>query len=251
MKATRMLAAGIAVAALLPAAASAQELATVTLTTLNMRAGPGPQFPIVTTIPTNTTLVLYGCTEDRSWCDVGWNNNRGWSYAAYLTYQMAATTTPQLTPAPQTAPPMVIYGGAQVQVPTVTYNQTYFDQNYANQPFYTQRDRLFDGAAGGAGVGAVIGALIAGPLGAAIGAGIGGGVGVVADAAIVVPNEIRTYVIAQPPTPVLLNGEVVIGAQVPTVVTLNPIPNYNYASAYINGQWVIVDPTSRLIVGLL
>ena len=59
------------------------------------------------------------------------------------------------------------------------------------------------------------------------------------------------YVATQQPNPVLLTGEVVIGARVPDVVTLNPVPNQAYGYAHINGQWVLVDTSSRLIIGVI
>jgi uncharacterized protein YraI len=241
MKTTRILATGLALTLALPVAAFAQNLTVSTATALNMRAGPGPYFPIVTTIPANTQVMLYGCVEDRSWCDVSWNNNRGWSYAAYLAYSAAPAQ-----------PPVYIQGATTLTVPALTYDQAYFDQYYAtNQTIYVERDRLFAGGAAGAGAGAVIGALIAGPIGAAIGAGIGAGVGAGVDAVIEVPGEVRTYVTTQTPNPILLSGEVVIGAQVPVEVSLNTIPNYNYQYAYINGQWVLVDPNNRMIVAIV
>ena len=48
---------------------------------------------------------------------------------------------------------------------------------------------------------------------------------------------------------VYLDGEVVIGAEVPDVVELAEIPEYeDYRYARINGQVVLIDPASRRIV---
>jgi hypothetical protein len=48
--------------------------------------------------------------------------------------------------------------------------------------------------------------------------------------------------------PVYLEGEVVVGAQVPDTVTVQPIPDYDYDYVYINGQPVLIDPANRQIV---
>jgi hypothetical protein len=94
----------------------------------------------------------------------------------------------------------------------------------------------------------VVGALIGGPLGAAIGGAIGATGGATAGAIIDPPEVARTYVISNPLDPIYLDGEVVIGAGVPETVTLQAIPDYDYQYVYINGQPVLVDPTTRQIV---
>lgn len=207
------------------------------ITDLNLRAGPGPAYPVITTIPTNAAVTLFGCDAALAWCDIDWNGNRGWSYAAYLTY--GGTVTAPL-PAPMPVPQVV-----QNLPPTVVYDQeAYFNQYYQNQTFYNDRARIF-GAAGGVGAGATIGALLGGPIGAAVGAAIGAAVGV----NIVPPQTVVTYIQQQPqPQPVYLGGEVVVGAGVPMEITLYPVPDYEYPYAYINGQMVLVDPNTRAIV---
>lgn len=207
------------------------------MTDLNLRVGPGPAYPVLLTIPTNGTVTLYGCVEDRAWCDIDYNGTRGWSYAAYLAY---GGTVAAPMPAPMPLPQVT-----QNPAPIIVYNgEAYFDQYYATQPIYNDRARIL-GAAGGIGAGATIGALIFGPLGAAVGAAIGAAVGV----NVVPPEQVVTYIQTQPVVqPVYLQGEVVIGAGLPMDVTLYPVPNYEYSYAYINGQTVLVDPSTRAIV---
>jgi uncharacterized protein YraI len=232
-------AAALLAAISLPTLAAAQTVVgtAIVVTDLNLRAGPGPAYPVITTIPTNAAVNIYGCDAAMSWCDIDWNGNRGWSYAAYLTYAgPVAAPLPAPVPIPQVVqnpPPVVVYDP-----------ETYFTQNYQNQTFYNDRARIF-GAAGGIGAGATIGVLLGGPIGAAVGAAIGAAVGV----NIVPPQQVVTYIQTQPqPQPVYLGGEVVVGAGVPMEVTLYPVPNYQYPYAYINGQMVLVDPTTRAIV---
>lgn len=228
----------VTIAFALPAAALAQELSVTAAVDLNMRAGPDPQYPVVGVIPAGGAVTLYGCVDDRSWCDVGYSGLRGWSYAAYLVFD---ASVPE--------PVVILNPPPDVVVPVVTYDPVvYFDTYYVDQPIYAQRDTIIGGVAAGAAGGAIIGALVAGPIGAAIGAGIGAGVGGAIDAALPPPDAVRVYVTSQPPTPVFLSGEVVIGAVVPPEVQLLPVPDYAYMSAYINGQWVLIDPATRAIV---
>jgi uncharacterized protein YraI len=215
-----------------PATAWAQELVGVAYVDLNVRAGPAPTYPVVTVISANDSVDIFGCLDDLNWCDVAYGGVRGWAYAEYLTVQT--------TPVPQVQ--------ATLLPPPVTFNgEEYWTAYYQDRPFFAERDRWFGGAAGAAG-GAVLGALVFGPVGAAVGAAVGGAAGAVAGEAITPPEQVVTYVRQQQPQPVLLQGEVVIGAIVPDVVTLQPVPDYQYSYAYINGQLVLVAPDSRQIV---
>ena len=60
--------------------------------------------------------------------------------------------------------------------------------------------------------------------------------------------EIITFVQRQRVTPVLVNGEVMIGAVLPAAAPLYDVPASPYDFAYINGQRVLVEPTARRIV---
>lgn len=237
--ASKVVAATLLAAVSLPTFAMAQTVTgtAVVATDLNLRVGPGPNYYIITTMPANASVIVYGCNDAYTWCDVDYNGTRGWSYAEYLIYG-GTVAAPLPTPMPlpqatQAQPPVVVYNGEQ-----------YFDQNYQTQPFYNDRARLI-GAAGGVGAGITIGALIGGPIGAAIGAAVGATVG----ANVVPPAQVITYVQTQPaPEPVYLQGEVVIGAGIPDTISLYPVPDYEYPYAMINGQMVLVDPSTRTIV---
>lgn len=226
----KTVAAAVLVATALPGVAAAQNATATAIVDLNMRAGPAPYFPVVGVIPANEAVTLYGCTEELSWCDVSTQTVRGWSYAEYLTIQSVAI------PQAETPPPAVAFEG-----------ELYFEENYRDRPFFENRDQ-FLGAAGGAAGGAIVGALLFGPIGAAVGAAAGGAAGAAVGEAITPPEPVVTFVTQQEPTPVLLSGDVVVGAGVPEVVSLQPVPDYDYYYAYINGQWVLVDPTTRQIV---
>ncbi|MGQ7793350.1 DUF1236 domain-containing protein [Faunimonas sp. B44] len=200
----------------LPSMASAQTAA-VAVTDLNMRAGPGPNYPVVGVIGANGAVSIAGCIENSKWCQVTAGGNSGWAYSDYL----AADAGGQQVVVTQRTP--------QMNVPSVTYEA---------------RSGGSEGAAMTAAGGAVAGALIAGPVGALV----GGFTGAVAGAAVDPPQEVRTYVTQNQVEPVYLEGEVVVGARVPETVELRPVPDYEYSYAYVNGQPVLVRPQEREIV---
>ena len=101
-----------------------------------------------------------------------------------------------------------------------------------------------EGTAAGVAGGAAAGAVIGGPVGAIIGGIAGGAMGTAIDP----PETVRTYVVQQPGEPIVLEGEVAVGATLPGTVELRTVPDYDYRYAYVNGQRVLVDPNSRQIV---
>jgi len=201
-------------------------------TDLNMRAGPGPQFPVVTTIENNGAVDIHGCVQ--SWCDLTWQGARGWAYSPYLAVEQGGTRV------------VVAEAGQRVDVPQADFQvSNYWDQYYKDQPFYEQRDRYSaGGTAAGVATGAVVGAVVGGPVGAAVGAVAGGAIGT----AVKPPERVRSYVVENRVEPVILEGEVVVGGTLPEPVVLHTVPDYEYTYAVVNGQSVLVDPNSRQIV---
>jgi len=238
MKMKYQIAAGALLAALaIPGAAAAQQAyATIDL---NMRAGPGPGFPVVAVIRADEGVTIYGCVTSGTWCDVSWGADRGWAYAQYLAYNVAGGPAIVTQVAPPSAPPVVTY-----------QTTTYWDEHYRDRPFYSERQRFVvassgpSGAAVGAAGGAVTGAVVGGPVGAVIGGVAGAAIG----ATIEPPAQVQTYIVQGPAEPVLLEGEIVVGARLPQVVAVHPIPGYEYHYAFVNGQRVLVDPQTRAVV---
>lgn len=102
--------------AALAGTAFAQAPATATATTdLNVRAGPGPQYPVVGVIGANQEAALDGCMEGSKWCRVTIDGAQGWAYSDYLT----ATLGQQQQ--------VVVTERAPEAVPVVTYDQTAID----------------------------------------------------------------------------------------------------------------------------
>ena len=114
-------------------------------------------------------------------------------------------------------------------------------------------DKVVTGAAGGA----VAGAVVGGPVGAAVGGVIGAVVGTAIEPP---PQPVVAYVEQQPPPPaIMLQGSLAVGATLPTSITLYPVPHdvyvpgdrRSYAYAVVNGQTVIVDPRTYVVIGIV
>lgn len=215
-----LIATTILTAATLSGTAFAETMATAG-TDLNIRSGPGVQHEVTGVIKGGDEVTVTGCIDSANWCEVAYDGQTGWAYGDYLTAKLGDEVQP-LYPHRQEIGVTIIESPA--------------DDGTAGQ----------DTAVGGA-TGAAMGALIGGPVGAVAGAAIGGGA-----AAAAQPEpapEIRTYVTGNAVDPVILDGEVVIGAGVPEAVTLHDVPEYpDYRYALINGQYVLVNPTDRQIV---
>lgn len=57
-----------------------------TTANLNMRAGPGTNYPVITTVPRGGGVTVFGCTADFRWCDAAFTNVKGWVSGKYLSY---------------------------------------------------------------------------------------------------------------------------------------------------------------------
>jgi len=53
---------------------------------LNMRAGPGTNYPVIATVPRAGGVTVFGCTADFSWCNAAFANAKGWVSGRYLSY---------------------------------------------------------------------------------------------------------------------------------------------------------------------
>lgn len=104
-----LLATGALTVAGLPAFAEATANATVDL---NIRAGAGPAYDVVGVIPAGEEVVVTGCLEPATWCEVTSDGITGWASGGYLTAIVETT-------------PVVIYENADAAgITTVTYDPT-------------------------------------------------------------------------------------------------------------------------------
>lgn len=69
---------------------------------------------------------------------------------------------------------------------------------------------------------------------------------------VVLPGEVRTYVLEQNVPSVTFEGEVVVGQPLPETVEIHTIPDQpDYAYAVVNNKRVVVNPKQRTVVEVL
>ncbi|UCI10695.1 DUF1236 domain-containing protein [Mesorhizobium sp. B1-1-8] len=190
-------------------------------TNLNVRAGPGSQYPVIGVLRAGQTATLNGCLQNSKWCTIAEAGGQGWIDSDYVTAEFGGNRM-VLTERPADS------GIAVVKPP----------RNQGGNA----------GAVAGGATGAIAGALIGGPVGAAVGGAAGIVGGGAAGTMINPPEQVRTYISAHRVKPVYLKGKVVTGATLPETVALQKIPNYRYRYVYVNNRPVLVEPSTRRIV---
>lgn len=113
--------------ALMPIVASAQQA--FARSTVNLRAGPAGNYPLIATIGAGQPFEVLGCTSGYSWCDVVMPDGlRGWVYAQSVDYAYE-----------QRRVPIASYGAA-IGIPLVTFTiGSYWGNNYRDRSFYDDR----------------------------------------------------------------------------------------------------------------
>jgi len=101
------------------------------ITDVNLRAGPGTEYPVLVTVPTDAPITILGCLEDYAWCDTIFEEQRGWMRSIYLAgyyegeYYLLSDYAPDL--------------GYQI----VTFDvAAYWDAYYQDEPFYNDQYRV-------------------------------------------------------------------------------------------------------------
>ena len=123
------LVAGLAVAlAALPGVSQAQ--LAYAAKQVNLRAGPGMEYPVVAILLAGVPVTVQGCVADYRWCDVEAGPSRGWVYGANIVYPYQGSNVP------------VISYGAMIGIGILAYSvASYWDQHYVGRPWYPQRQR--------------------------------------------------------------------------------------------------------------
>ncbi len=106
-------------AACFSTAASAVVVAS-SVTPLNVRSGPGPQYPVVAAIPAHGKAIIIGCIQGSLWCQVNVAGRQAWAYSKYLTAtlsgrSLAVSEGIARLPAVTYAAPVTTVGGAVAQ----------------------------------------------------------------------------------------------------------------------------------------
>ncbi len=121
--------AGRCLLALLPlACASSFAQEAFTRQAANVRAGPDRSYPLVAELGPGAPLRVMGCLEDWSWCDVAFDDSRGWVYGPFLLYAVPGDRVSLYTYGPSLGIAIVGFslGG-------------YWDDHYRQRPWYGGR----------------------------------------------------------------------------------------------------------------
>src|SRR6185295_13458915 len=85
-----------AIACTLPCMTQAQGQPALTAKTVNVRAGPARDYPIVAVLPPGFEVGVQGCLPDYSWCDVIAGASRGWVYGGNINFAYQNAYVPAL-----------------------------------------------------------------------------------------------------------------------------------------------------------
>jgi uncharacterized protein YraI len=100
-------------------------------TSLNLRAGPGTNYPAVARMRAGDRVEVYGCLSGWTWCDINWRGYRGWAAGRYLLVAYQNRRAP------------VYRYGRFLGIPFVSFNVSfYWGQHYRAFPFFAQMRRF-------------------------------------------------------------------------------------------------------------
>lgn len=219
------LATAFAMSAALPALA--QTTSAKAGTELNVREMPSSTAPITGVLEVNQEVSIEGCLEAVTWCKISSGDTMGWASGQYLYVEDNANAVPLIDMAGQ--PESIVVIGVPEEGTTTA------DQNGA---------ALATGT-----VGALTAFALGGPVGAIVASGIAGTA--VGAAAVEPTPDTITYVTSNPVDAVYLDGEVVVGAVVPSEVTTYELPQPEFRYLNVNGLNVLVDAETGAIVRIV
>jgi len=127
----RSVAAGVLAIVLCVLAGAAQAQAAYTARTVNLRAGPGVDYPVVAVLPPGLQVWVQSCVEDYSWCDVLIGSERGWIFSGNIQsyYDDVSGYVP-------------LYYGAWFGIAAYPFFiNDYWGRYYYNRPWYPQLHR--------------------------------------------------------------------------------------------------------------
>lgn len=85
---------------------------------LNIRAGPGPQYPVIGVLAAGQSATLDGCIQNSKWCTIAEANGQGWIYSDYVTADFGGNEV-VLTRRPADADITIVEAPADVDDPNV------------------------------------------------------------------------------------------------------------------------------------
>jgi len=95
-----------------------------------LRAGPDSSYPRVSRLRSGESVVIEGCVDDWSWCDVSARHDRGWLSADRIQYEYEGHRV------------RVPRYGVQIGIPILSFVfGSYWDDHYRHRSWYRDRDR--------------------------------------------------------------------------------------------------------------
>jgi uncharacterized protein YraI len=85
---------------------------------LNIRAGPGPQYPVIGVLAAGQSATLDGCIQNSKWCTIAEANGQGWIYSDYVTADFGGNKV-VLTRRPADADITIVEAPADVDDPDI------------------------------------------------------------------------------------------------------------------------------------
>jgi uncharacterized protein YraI len=114
-------AAGCWIAGVPVAATAADQLVAYTTTSVNMRGGPDTTYQVIQQVPERTRIVVDGCLQSLDWCEVEYQQQRGWMSADYIQAYYQGTYY------------LLLKVASDLQIPVVTFDTAQQDQSSAQQ----------------------------------------------------------------------------------------------------------------------
>ncbi len=228
MKLTKFTVASVmAISAAFPAFAQTETTTAKAGTELTVRAEPTPFGAINGVLEKDQDVTIDGCLADVSWCKISAGDTMGWASGQYLYVEDNAN-----------AVPLIDMAGNEEVITVIEQTEettTKTDQNLA--------------AAATGTIGALTAVALGGPVGAIVASGIAGTA--VGAAAVEPSEETITFVTSNPVETVYLDGEVVVGAVIPSEVTTYELPQPEYRYLNVNGLPVLVSADNGAIVRII
>jgi uncharacterized protein YraI len=96
---------------------------------MDVHAGPDEGYPLVAQVDAGAPLDVHGCLDGYSWCDVSFEDTRGWMDADGISFVYNGDRVP-------------LYSyGPRLGLPIITFSLgAYWGNYYRSRPFYAQRD---------------------------------------------------------------------------------------------------------------
>lgn len=71
-------------------------------------------------------------------------------------------------------------------------------------------------------------------------------------AVVTVPSEVETYIVKEKTPSVMMQGEVIVGSELPNTVIIHKVPKFDaFSYAVVNNRRVVVDAKTRRVIKII